>query len=83
MPPTVKVWRSNHWTTREFPPGFSMVGKRAHITGTSFAEIREQEKHLASGQGALAEIQTPLLIAGQPSATDFSSHLSPFTCNKN
>ena len=49
----------------------------------SFAEIREQEKHLASGQGALAEIQTPLLIAGQPSATDFSSHLSPFTCNKN
>ena len=49
----------------------------------SFAEIHEQEKHLASGQGVLAEIQTLLLIAGQPSATDFGSHLSPFTCNKN
>ena len=53
-----------------------MIGKRAHVTGMSFAEISKQKKHLASSQGVLAEIQAPLLIAGQPSATDLSSHLS-------
>lgn len=41
-----------------------MLGKQAHFTGICVAEINKWKKPLPSIQGALAEIQAPLLIAG-------------------